>query len=430
MKRKRVLPLCLGALLACASANAQEKASITLEDLVQESLARNRDVMALRQRVVQAQGLARQAGVRPAPTLEAEAASGRPAGSVGENEFTAAFVQPVETFGKRKDRVRVAELAIKLARAELDQRSVQITYDIEVAYLAVVNDRQKIAVFDRLSETLRESQRLIEARVREGDAARLDAQLLTVESSRADAQHSSATGQLAAAEMDLRRVTGLALTDALPSVISPTTGKLSLSVEQLIARALDKRPDLRTARLLEQQSEAETTLAKAEARPDVTLSARYAHEDTGFEHVYGFTSAGVLTPIQEQYNTISVGVSVPLMSQRRSRGAIEAAAAGAASARLSREYLQSTIPLEVRSAYERWTAAVRTRDLLRDGVVDQSNKNLAVIRQAYQLGQLRLLDVLHEQRRLTETDLAYLDAGFQAERALADLERATGGLLP
>jgi outer membrane protein, heavy metal efflux system len=160
------------------------------------------------------------------------------------------------------------------------------------------------------------------------------------------------------------------------------------------------------------------------------LSARYIHNSTRLENQFGFTSAGALTPLRDQYNTLSVGVSMPIMTQRRSQGAIEAAAAGAAGARLRREYLESTIPLEVQSAYERWTAAVRSRDLFRDGVIGQSNKNLAVIREAYQLGQLRLLDVLNEQRRLTDTDLTYLDARVQAARALADLERVTGGLLP
>ena len=89
MKRKRVLPLCLGALFVAVPAMSQEKTSITLEDLVRASLARNHGVLALRQRVAQAQGLARQAGVRPAPTVEAEGASGRPFGSVGEEQFSA-----------------------------------------------------------------------------------------------------------------------------------------------------------------------------------------------------------------------------------------------------------------------------------------------------------------------------------------------------
>ena len=41
-----------------------------------------------------------------------------------------------------------------------------------------------------------------------------------------------------------------------------------------------------------------------------------------------------------------------------------------------------------------------------------------------------LLDVLNEQRRLTDSEFTYLDARVQVARALADLERLTGGLLP
>ena len=428
--RRRVLRLSLGVLLASVLADSQERASMTLEDLVRASLDRNREVLALRQRVAQSQGLARQAGVRPAPSLEAEGVSGRPLGSAGEEQFSAAFVQPVETFGKRKGRLQVAELSVALAQAEIDQRSTQIAYEIENGYLSAVYERERIAVLDRVLQSLRDSQKLTEARVREGDAAPLEAQLLAVELGRADAQRADATGRLAAAETELRRLTGLRAADALPTIGPPTGGTAVLSLDQLVARASEKRPDLRTARLLEQQGEAETTLAKAEARPDVTFSARYVHNNTRLENQFGFTSAGALTPLHEQYNTLSVGVSVPIMTTRRSQGAIEAAVAGAAGARLRREYLESTIPLEVQSAYERWTAAARSRDLLRDGVMGQSNKNLGVIREAYQLGQLRLLDVLNEQRRLTDTELTYLDARVQAARALADLERVTGGLLP
>jgi len=430
MKRKRVLPLCLAALFVAVPAMSQEKTSITLEDLVRASLARNRGILALRQRVTQAQGLARQAGVRPAPTVEAEGASGRPFGSVGEEQFSATLVQPVETSGKRKGRLNVAEISIALAEAEVEERSIQLTYEIETGYLSVVYERERISVLDRVSESLRESRRLTDARVREGDVAPLEAQLLAVEQSRADAQRADAAGRLIAAELELRRLTGLAPTDGLPTIGPPTGGKAALPLEELISRAKEKRADLRSARLLEQQGGAEATLAKADARPDVTFSARYAHNNTRLDNQYGFTAGGALTPLREQYNTLSVGVSVPIMTQRRSQGAIEAAAAGAASARLRREYLESSIPLEVQSAYERWTAAMRTRDMLRDGVVGQSNKNLAVVREAYQLGQLRLLDVLNEQRRLTDTELLYLDARVGVARALADLERATGGLLP
>ena len=429
MKRNCVLPLCLGALFACLPAKPQEKTQ-TLEDLVRTSLDRNREVLALRQRVAQARGLAQQAGVRPAPTIEAEGLSGSPLGSPGDQQFSAAFVQPIEAFGKRKNRLRVADLAIAVTQAELDKRTTEIAYEIEMGYLTVVYEREHIAVLDRVLDSLRESKRLTDARVREGDAAPLEAQLLAVEQGRADAQRAEASGRLAAAELDLRRLTGVAASDPFPTIGPPTGGRAALSLEQLTARALEKRPDVRAARLLEQQGEAETALAKSEAHPDVTVSGRYTYLRESFENKFGLTSSGTPTPIRDQFNTLSVGVSLPLVTARRHQGAIEAAASGAASARLRREHVESTIPIEVQSAYERWTAAQRIRDLLRDGVIAPSNRNLAVIREAYQLGQLRMIDVLNEQRRLTETELTYLDARVQVARALAELERVTGGLLP
>jgi cobalt-zinc-cadmium efflux system outer membrane protein len=209
MKRNCVLPLCLGALFVCFPAKPQEKAQTTLEDLVRTSLDRNREVLALRQRVAQARGLARQAGLHPAPSIEAEGLSGTPLGSPGDQEFSAAFVQPVEAIGKRKNRVRVADSAVALAEAELDGRRTQIAYEIEMGYLSVVYERERIAVLDRVSDSLRESLRLMEARVREGDAAPLEAQLLAVEQSRVEAQRADATGRLASASLELRRLVGL-----------------------------------------------------------------------------------------------------------------------------------------------------------------------------------------------------------------------------
>jgi len=430
MKRKRVLPLCVGALFACVLARPQANDQTTLEGLIRTGLDRNRELLALRQREMQARGLARQAGVRPARTIEVDGLSGSPLGSSGDQEFSAAFVQPVEAPGKRKNRVYLANLAIALVEAEFDERSIQIAYEIENGYLLVIYERERVAILNRISDSLRESLRLTEARVREGDAAPLEAQLLGVEQSRTDAQRADAAGRLVSAEVELRRLTGLAANEPLPVISPPTAGRSALSLAQLVTRAFEKRTDLRTARLLEEQGEAETALAKSNAHPDVTLSGRYTYLRESFENTLGLTASGAARPIRDQFNALSVGISVPLVTEHRNRGAIEAAAAAAASARLRREHLESTIPLEVRSAYERWTAAQRTRDLLRDGVVGQGNRNLAILREAYQLGQLRLIDVLNEQRRLIENEFTYLDARVQVARSLADLERLTGGLLP
>ena len=75
-------------------------------------------------------------------------------------------------------------------------------------------------------------------------------------------------------------------------------------------------------------------------------------------------------------------------------------------------------------------AAREALALFDHGIVDQSEKNLSVMRQATTLGQLRLIDVLNEQRRLIDTEMAYIDAQTELAQATAELEQAVGSDLP
>jgi cobalt-zinc-cadmium efflux system outer membrane protein len=136
-----------------------------------------------------------------------------------------------------------------------------------------------------------------------------------------------------------------------------------------------------------------------------------------------------VTPLRAHDNLIGLGVSIPLTSTRRNRGNIEAAVARQAGARLRREYLEATIPTQVEAAHEHWRAAQEALTIFSTGVIQQSEQNLAVMKQAYNLGELRLLDILNEQRRLLDTELNYVDAQAEVFRAYAELEQAVGGSL-
>lgn len=419
-----VATLCLA-----TATHAQGPPRGVLDDLVQGAIERNREILAARERVREAQGLLRQAGVRPNPTLEVEGASGRPLGTRGEEEYSAGYFYPIETGGKRSKRLQVAELSIVLAQAEVDERARQLSYDIKAKAIEVLSNREKAAALTRLIEVTREAQRLTEGRVREGDAPRLDAQLLLVERNRTEAQRTATAGRAATAVMELRRFMGLtsaenvALGDGIPQETRTPV------LEALLARALKERADIRVAQLLEEQGGAEILLAEAQGAPDVTLSARYTYRTSQFDQ-FGLTAQGALSPLRDQDNVVTFGASIPLFTRKRNQGNVEAAAARASAARLRREFLARAVPLEVEAAYSRWSAARNTLAVFNDGVVRQSEENLSVVRQAYQLGQLRLLDVLNEQRRLVDTELAYIDAKADLAQSVIELERAIGASLP
>lgn len=407
MSWRRVFPLAL--LLGARAVLCQSSA-----DLIQSAITSNREIQAARQRVEEARGMLRQAGVRPAPTIEASAATGRPLRTQGEEEYTVGIAQPIETGGKRGKRRAVAEQGVRLAEAELNALTQRITFEIRTRYTTAVASERKVAALDRVIAVNRESLRLMEARVKRGDAAPLERQLLKVELSRVESQRATALGESRSARLELMQVAG-AVPETLTGEAAATPG---LPLDELRRRALEARAELRIARTLESQSAAELDLVDAQARPDVTASAQYARRNSQFD-----------TPVllRDRDDVLTLGVSIPIETRRRNRGNMEAAVARQRAAELRRRHLEITIPLEVESAWQKLEAARGSLELLRGGVLEESRKNLAVIRQAYALGQLRLLDVLNEQRRLLETEINFIDAEAGVARGVAELERAVGG---
>jgi outer membrane protein, heavy metal efflux system len=417
--------------LVCLFAAAMVEAAPprTLNELQELAARENREVRAVRERVEEARGVLRQAGVRPAPTLDVGGVSGNPLGSPGENQFSVGVSQTVETGGKRARRLEIAGEALAVAEAEYDDRLRQLRFDLAGRFADLVAETGHLEALDRLIEINRRALELTRARVEMGDAATLDASLLAVEVSRAEAQRALTLGRQGAARGDLARLAGVeerelaALRhDFLPK-LAPITG------EALSARAILARPDLRALRHFEKGAETGTALASAEGRPNVTLSAGYSRTNSRFDY-FGLDSAGAPVPLRDRDDLLAVGVSIPLAGRGRNRGNIESSVARARAARLRREYLELSIPLEVASAWRRWENARKALDALDGAALAQAEKNVEIIRGAYRLGNLRLIDVLNEQRRLLDTQLAAVGARADALRSHAELERAVGESIP
>jgi cobalt-zinc-cadmium efflux system outer membrane protein len=410
------------------TAAAQDRA-LTARELVQLATTRNRELLAARERIAEAQGLLRQAGIRLAPTVEVEAGTGRPLGTHGEEEYSASYFHPIEMGGKRSKRLDVGEKGVAVAEAEFADRIRDIAFDVKTRAADAYAAQQKSDALARLIAAGQESYRLTKARVDEGDAASLDAQLLMTDMNRSRAQQLSATGRARSALSELRRAIGLDAADRL-RLAPPSALDFDVRLEDLKTRALRQRPDVQVARLLEEQAAAELALSHAQGVPALTASAKYTHRTTEFENLYGLNAIGALNPLRDRDNVLTFGLSIPIFTSGRNAGNVDAATARLSAARQHREAIEAAVPHEVDAAYQRWTAAKDAVALFLHGVVDESEKNLNVMRQAYTLGQLRLIDVLNEQRRLVDTELAYIDAQTELAQASADLERALGSDLP
>jgi cobalt-zinc-cadmium efflux system outer membrane protein len=396
-------------------------------ELVDLAMQRNRDLAAARQRVAETAGLLRQAGVRPAPAIEVEESSGRPLGSSGEQVFSAGYFHTIETSGKRDKRLAVAQKTAEAAEAELADRIRQLTLDVKVGYARAIRDQQKLDAMQRLAATNREYAELTAARVQQGDAPALEGQMFLTELSRVNAQQVVLGSSAARAVLELRKVIGLTAADPLNLAPAPAPSATSRALTDLQAQALRDRPDLRVLQKLEDQAAAERALIEAEGKTDITASVRYSLVDSSVDLLAVDEATNRLTPIRARDHMLSAGVSFLLFAPQRNAGALEAAQARALAARLRREHAESVVRLEVEAAYARWQAAAGAVDILARGVVGQTERNVTVVRQAYTLGEVRIFDVLNEQRRLIETQLAFFDVQSELFEALAELEASVGG---
>lgn len=400
---------------------SQQGQASSCGELLSQAIQNNRELLSVKQRGDEARGLLRQAGVRPALTLEASGATGRPLGTAGEEQFGAGVAQVLETGGKRSRRIQVAEKQVALAEAEYDERIRQLRFEICSRYAEYSSEAERLVIVERLREAFRSSLELMQARVEQGDAAALERDLLFVEMNRAEAQRAASFGRLEAARTDLARLAGLSEPEAVPLPKAVPLQALGSDITQLKEKSVRQRPDLRASEILKQQGDAESAMAQAQGRADVTLSAGYSRVYSRFDDQP--------TSLRDRDDVVSVGVSIPIFGRDRNVGNIEAAVARTRGAQYRREFLERSIPLEVEGAWRRLSNARRAHETLDQVVLRQAEKNLDVIRRGYELGQLRLLDVLNEQRRLLDTKLAAIDAKLDVRRALAELERASGGEL-
>ena len=410
-----------------SSAQFLDPAGLTVERLVTTAFERRADLLAARQRLAIAEGRLIQAGLRPNPTLDTEYGSARFLAGSSESTLDVGVSQVFETAGKRAKRVEVARAELAQVRAEVLALERQLAADIRASYGRAVAAARQLDVLEQLIATNDELVRVTNARLKEGDVAPLDVNLVTVETDRLRAQVIKTRAGLEGELISLRALAGFETTEPLRIAPFPDRPpRLDLGEVELTDIALRERADLQAARLAEEAGAARIRLAESLRTPNVAGSVRYSRERrvTDLPPTLGVGAVG------QTDNVLRFGVSVDIPIFNKNQGEIASAVGERAQAQRQREFLEAAIRRDVALAYRRYRAAAEAVVLYATRILPASQSNLRSVRAAYGLGEFSTFDVINEQRRLIESQTGYNDAVRDYYDALADLERALGTPLP
>jgi cobalt-zinc-cadmium efflux system outer membrane protein len=394
---------------------------MTADQVVAYALSHNAELLASRSEVEAVRALVRQAALRPNPSLEIERKE-QLGGS--DNTSMVSGMWPLELGGRRSARVLVAQKETTVKEHLLADRERLLAAEVRNKFGAALADILKLGFTEDLIITTDRGFRLVAAKVKEGQTAPLEENIVLVEVNRIRSVRETNEGKVEVALLELRNLIGMKpeeplrlkgdfdhLIEALPTVAIATQDALNI------------RPDIQAARAIEELTSARIAQARAEGRLNASLTGRYERMDSSFPQ-QGINMAGQLVPIQGVFHSVSAGIRLELPVRNKNQGAIEAAIADNEAAKLRREYTELAVRNEVATAFARYQRAARAAEIYRVGVREQASSNLKVIRQTYELGSKTLLDYIAEQRRFIELENGYIDTLLETYLSRVEIQRA------
>ena len=385
----------------------------SLEAALDEALKRNPTLLALRAQFEAARQRPAQERFLAAPTFEAQIwqwpiNSLNPANT---NMYMFMVGQDLPGRGKRAARAAVVEKEVAIAEADIAVQAREVVDRVKRTYAELFLSRKAIAVNHDNLGLLRQLADISAVKYSTGRISQQDVLKAVVELSRLHDALLVLEQQAALAEAQLNTLLDRAPEAPIGPLAEPSERVLLPASSVLQRLALEQQPELRTARLGVERSEAALALANREYKPDFFVGGGY-----------------MLMPRDTDAWSVTVGITWP--NAPWARGRLDArkaeATADIAAAQARRRAAENAVRLAVQDAYVRVKAAEQRAALLRTTVVPQSQQTLEVSRAAYQTDRVEFLALLDNQRVLLDAQLDYYRALSDLEQALADLERAVG----
>lgn len=399
----------LGVVIVFQALPAAGEEVLSLSEAVQRALSAHPRLRIAEQRVAAARGVRRQAGLTPNPTFVFQQENLRPTpGATTFWTFTDTFAflqQTIETGGKRPRRINVAAAGIEQAELELELLRKQIARNVKVAYWTAAGGRRLRELLLDIEANFRLTVDYHDVRVREGAAPEVDLLRVQFESERIKLAASSARLEEETARIGLYRQMGL---EAIPETV--VYDPLELSGDEAppadADSALEKRTEMKLARLALRQAEAELRLQQAGAQPNLTA-------------VGGYKRTG-------GYDSLLAGLQFDLPFRSRNQGNIDAASARIAGARAELAAAAAVVRAEVDAAQKSY--GIRRRQLQESlKPMRQRAAEFARIAQAaYREGGSDLLRLIDAERLRIETETLYYRALAEYRQSIVELELALG----
>ncbi|MDR7433977.1 MAG: TolC family protein [Armatimonadota bacterium] len=332
---------------------------------------------------------------------------------VDTGELRVSLQYPLFTGGRLEAQIALAEANVKGAEATLQRTVQQVLFQVKQAYYQLLLARASRRAAERILAQAEENLRVARVRVQAGVAPQFD--VLQAEVNLANARQGvvRALNSMALARQALAALLNIPLDTLLEPQDELGITPFSVPLEELINRALRQRPELAELSARRAAAEAALELARSGARPNLALQGAYSLSGTSLQN------------LTTNWQVI-LALTLNLFDGGLTKARIQEAEERLRQLQVAESQQRQAIELEVRQSYLTLQSAVA--ELEASGkAVEQALEALRIANVRYQAGVSAQLEVIAAQAALAQAEVNRVQALFNYNLALAQLERAVGG---
>jgi cobalt-zinc-cadmium efflux system outer membrane protein len=401
--------------LLLGSSTGQGTTLISLDQAIDLALAHNHSLKASRTLILQNEAQEISANLRPNPSLGADTQFipfFSPQYFSGDNlnnvqQFDVGISYLFERGGKRHHRLQAARDATAVTRAQVTDAERTLAFSVGQQFVGVLLAESQLDFALQDLKGFQQTVDISEAQLKagfigEGDYLKIKLQLLQFQTDVSSARLAKKQALVA-----LRGFLGFNSVPADYDVIGDLAYEpLKGNGEDFQAKALRERPDYRAAVLGITAAQSQVSLAKANAKVDVTGTY-------DFTHVSGESTASLFANFE-----------LPIFN--RNQGEIARTGYALTQAQEQEQAASDTVLSDVANAYEAVKSNEEVVQLYTSGYLKQAQDSRDITEYAYKRGAASLLDFLDAERSYRSIQLAYRQALASYMTALEQLKEAVG----
>ena len=428
---RRLYPICYIVLLSFLSVSAYTSSAapvapapehtaatskvlrLSVNDALGLFISQNLDVLIAKYGIELTKGQEVTARLFPNPLVSIGTLSSYTQGRTLSNSgqlFTQAS-QLFELAGKRGYRIESAGFGTQSAEAAFEDAVRQLGFTVKDTYYRIQLAQRRLVLAEENRDRFSRILEINTIRFKKGYIAEVDLIRIRLQMVDFQSQVIQSLQEAESARGDLRQLLRLSPKTVLELTTELDFRRIDPDIEKLRVAALDVRPDIRAKRFSFSQRESDLKLAKAYRIPDVTIGAGYAIQG----------SRGPDNPGQVALNA---GIPLPLFN--RNQGGIRQAEVSLQSAEAELNKTVNLVENEVEVAYRNLLQSRRLVEAYIGGVLDDARSTFTIVERAYERGGATILDLLDAARTSRTIQQNYIEALFNYQHNLFQLESAVG----